>query len=139
MISDKGTVTYNQVQGKIVVTDNDFALSNIETLIKDLNKDAFREVALNVKIVNITVTDARDINASLNVQGINDKFNLNFGDAIDLINPADNSISFSDGKTSAMLSMLDTVGNATVENNIDVVTLNNMPITYPAYSKPFLH
>jgi len=128
VISVKGSVTFNDVQGKIVVTDNDFVLSSISNLIKDLNKDAFREVALSVQVINISISDDRDVNASLNIQGINDKFNLNFGDAIDFINPAKNSISFTDGKTSAMLSMLDKIGKATIENSVDVITLNNMPV-----------
>ncbi len=128
VVSSKGTVTFNDLQGKIIVTDNDFVLSNIGDLVDNLNKDSFREVALKVDIVNITITDKREINSSLDVQGINDKFNLNFGDAIDLANPVNNSISFSDGKTSAMLSMLDTVGKVSLENSIDVVTLNNMPV-----------
>lgn len=125
MVSEKGSVTFNDVQGKIVVTDNDFVLSNIDTLVADLNKDAFREIALNVQVVNITITDKRDINTSLNVQGINDKFSLGFGSIPDA---AGNLITFNDGNTEAMLSILDNLGKASVENRVDVVTLNNMPV-----------
>lgn len=128
IVSLKGKVTFNDVQGKIVVTDNDFVLANIESLVKDLNKDAFREVALNIQVVNITITDSRNINASLNIKGINDKLSYNFGDTVDLINPVDNGFTFGDGKTSAMLSLLDKIGKATIENTVDVITLNNMPI-----------
>lgn len=128
LISTKGSVTFNDSQGKIVVTDNDFILSSVSNLVDNLNKDAFREVTLDVKVVNLTVTDKRNIDASLNIKGINDKLNLGFGNAIDLLNLPDNTVSFDDGKTSAMLHILDKIGKAKVENSVQVVTLNNMPI-----------
>ena len=128
VISEKGTVTFNDVQGKIVVTDNDFVLSNVNGLIRDLNKDGFREIALKVQVVNVTMNDKRDLSASFDIQSINDKFAVSFGDAVDLLNPVKSSINFSDGKTSTMLSLLDSLGNATVENNVNVAVLNNMPV-----------
>lgn len=128
LISGKGTATYNDVQNKVIVTDNDFVLSTIESFINDLNKDALREVALDIEVVNLTITDSRNINASLNITGINDKLNLSFGNAIDFINLPDNSIGFQDNKTTAVLDMLDELGKVSVENKINAVTLNNMPI-----------
>ena len=128
LVSLKGSVTFNDVQGKIIVTDNDFVLSSIDSLVENLNKDAFREIMLDVKVINLTITDKRNIDASINIKGINDKFNIGFGSAIDLLNIPDNTVSFDDGKTSAMLQMLDHLGKAKVENSINVVTMNNMPV-----------
>lgn len=128
MVSEKGTVSFNDTQGKIILTDNDFVLSAVNDVIENLNQDAFREVFLKVEVINLTVNDDRDINTSINIQGINDKFNVSFGDAIDLLNAPENSITFDDGTTSAMLNLLDEVGQATVENKVVASTLNNMPV-----------
>ena len=130
LISSKGSVTFNDLQGKIVITDNDFILSQVESLVDDLNGDAYREITLKVEIINLAITDKRNLSASLDIQGINDKFNVAFGNPLGdiLTNTPENSIAFSDGKTSAMLSLLDELGKATVENNIVAPTLNNMPI-----------
>ena len=78
----------------------------------------------------MTVTDKRNISASLDIKGINDKLNVAFGNPISdvLATTTENSISFSDNKTSAMLSLLDELGKATVENNLIAPTLNNMPV-----------
>lgn len=130
LISSKGSVTFNDLQGKIVITDNDFILSQVESLVDNLNGDAYREITLKVEIINLTVTDKRNISASLDIQGINDKLNIAFGNPLSdvLGTTTENSISFSDGKTSAMLEMLDELGKATVENNLIAPTLNNMPV-----------
>tara|TARA_Y100000588_G_scaffold341918_1_gene386309 strand:+ start:5608 stop:7251 length:1644 start_codon:yes stop_codon:yes gene_type:complete len=130
LISSKGSVTFNDLQGKIVITDNDFILSQVESLVDNLNDDAYREITLKVEIVNLTVTDKRNISASLDIKGINDKLNVAFGNPISdvLATTTENSISFSDNKTSAMLSLLDELGKATVENNLIAPTLNNMPV-----------
>lgn len=128
MISKKGSVSFNDTQGKIIVTDNDFVLSAVEDVVTDLNKDAFREVSLKIEVINLTVNDTRNLSASLDIQGLNDKFNVSFGGGIDLNNAPDNSISFSDGTTSAMLELLDKVGQVNVENKVVATTLNNMPV-----------
>lgn len=128
MVSQKGTVTFNDTQGKIIVTDNDFVLSAVNDVISNLNGDAFREVALKVEVVNLTINDERNINASIDVKGLNDKFGLSFGNAFDLLNLPENTISFNDNKTSAMLNLLDKVGTANVENKVIATTLNNMPV-----------
>tara|TARA_Y100001960_G_scaffold321323_1_gene395803 strand:- start:34102 stop:35745 length:1644 start_codon:yes stop_codon:yes gene_type:complete len=130
LVSSKGSVTFNDLQGKIVLTDNDFILSQVESLVDDLNSDAYREVTLKVEIINLTVTDKRNLSASLDIKGINDKLNVAFGNPLSdvLGSTTENSIAFSDGKTSAMLQMLDEIGKATVENNLIAPTLNNMPV-----------
>lgn len=133
LISSKGSVTFNDLQSKIIVTDNDFILSQVDGLVKNLNDDAFREITLKIEVINVTITDQRNISASLDVQGINDKMNVAFGSPIDLVegvigSQPENSIAFSDGKTSAMLKLLDQLGKATVENNFTAPTLNNMPV-----------
>lgn len=132
LVSSKGTVTFNDLQNKVIITDNDFILSQVDKLVDNLNSDAFREITLKVEVINVTITDERNINASLDIQGINDKMSLAFGNPLDVVDgvlsPVENSIAFSDGKTSAMLKLLDEVGKATVENNFSAPTLNNMPV-----------
>lgn len=128
LVSEKGSATFNDVQNKIIVTDNDFVLSNIESFVDNLNKDALREIALKIEVVNVTISDDRDINASIDIQGINDKLGISFGDAIDFANLAENTFGYQDSKTTAVLEILDEVGKASVENKIDTVTLNNMPV-----------
>lgn len=128
MVSPRGQVSFNDSQGKIILTDNDFVLSAVDDVVENLNDDAFREVTLKIEVVNLTINDERNISASLDIQGLNDKFNFSLGDAFDFANAPENSLSFSDGTTSAMLQLLDKVGQATVENKVTAVTLNNMPI-----------
>jgi type IVB pilus formation R64 PilN family outer membrane protein len=128
MVSEKGKVTFNDAQGKIIVTDNDFVLADIDRVIGNLNRDAFKEVTLKVQVVSITMTDDRDLNASLNIQGINDKINLSLGTQLDNLTSNENLISFTDGTTTAFMQIFDSLGNATVENSVDAITLNNMPV-----------
>lgn len=128
LVTSKGTATFNDVQNKIIVTDNDFVLSNIESFVDNLNKDALREIALKIEVINVTISDDRNIDASIDIQGINDKILTSFGDAIDFANLAENTIGFQDNKTTAVLEILDEIGNASVENKINTVTLNNMPV-----------
>ncbi len=128
MVSEKGKVSFNDSQSKIIITDNDFVLADVDRIVKDLNHDAFKEVTLKVQVVSLTMTDKRDLSASLNIQGINDKISLSVGKSMDNLTSSENLISFTDGTTSAFMQIFDSLGSATVENSIDAITLNNMPI-----------
>lgn len=128
MVSEKGKVSFNDSQSKIIITDNDFVLADVDRIVKDLNHDAFKEVTLKVQVVSLTMTDKRDLSASLNIQGINDKISLSVGKDLDSLTSSENLISFTDGTTSAFMQIFDSLGSATVENSIDAITLNNMPI-----------
>lgn len=128
MVSEKGKISFNDTQGKIIVTDNDFVLADVNTIVDNLNSDAFKEVTLKVQVVSLTMTDDRNLSTSLNIQGINDKINLSVGKSLENLTSGENLISFTDGTTTAFMQIFDTLGNAKVANSIDATTLNNMPV-----------
>lgn len=127
MLSSQGRVSFNKTQGKVTVTDNDYNLLQIKNYLTELNSDAYKQITVDFKIVNLKIDDSRDIGINLNV--INDKLSFNLGSSA--INSANafNSIAFDNGSgDTALLNILDSFGTVKVDTNISVVTVNNMPV-----------
>lgn len=127
MLSSQGKVSFNKTQGKITVTDNDYNLLQVKNYLTDLNSDAYKQITVDFKIVNLKVDDSRDIGVNLNI--INDKLSFNLGAGALTAGNAFNSIGWENASgDKALLNILDTFGTVKVDTNISVVTVNNMPV-----------
>lgn len=127
MLSADGRVNLNKTQGKVTVTDNDYNISQIKNYVDDLNKDAYKQVTIDFKIVNLKLDDKRDIGINMNI--INDKLSLGFGNAAITAENGLNALSWKNGSgDSILLNVLDSLGQVKVDTNISVVTANNMPV-----------
>jgi MSHA biogenesis protein MshL len=127
MLSSEGKVSFNKTQGKVTVTDNDYTLSQVKNYLTELNSDAYKQITVDFKIVNLKLDDARDLGLNMNV--INDKLSLSFGVNALTAENAFNTIGWKNGKgDSALLNILDSYGTVKVDTNISVVTVNNMPV-----------
>lgn len=126
MLSTEGRVSYNKTQGKVTVTDNDYTLSQIKNYIENLNSDAYKQVTIDFKIVNLKLDDARDLGVNMNF--INDRLNINFGNGAITADNAFGSIAWTKGNDTILFNVLDTLGTVKVDTNISVVTANNMPV-----------
>ncbi len=126
MLSTEGRVSFNKTQGKVTVTDNDYTLSQIKSYIDNLNSDAYKQVTIDFKIVNLKLDDARDLGVNMNF--INDRLNFNFGNGAITADNAFGSIAWTKGNDKILFNVLDTLGTVKVDTNISVVTANNMPV-----------
>jgi type IVB pilus formation R64 PilN family outer membrane protein len=126
MLSSEGRVSFNKTQGKVTVTDNDYTLSQIKNYIENLNSDAYKQVTIDFKIINLKLDDARDLGVNMNF--INDRLNFNFGNGAITADNAFGSIAWTKGNDKVLLNVLDKLGTVKVDTNISVVTANNMPV-----------
>lgn len=125
MLSADGRMALNSTQGKITATDHDYILSKINKYIDSINLDAKKEVNFDVKVINLKLTDQRNI--GVNVNWINDKLNINLG-ANSAVTGAGSIIGFANNGDKALLNILDELGTARVSNKINTTTINNMPV-----------
>lgn len=126
MLSTEGRVSFNKTQGKVTVTDNDYTLSQIKNYIEGLNSDAYKQVTIDFKIINLKLDDSRDLGVNMNF--INDKLSFNFGNGAITADNAFGNISWASGNDKVLLNVLDKLGTVKVDTNISVVTANNMPV-----------
>lgn len=126
MLSTEGRVSFNKTQGKVTVTDNDYTLSQIRGYVKNLNDDAFKQVTVDFKIVNLKLDDSRDLGVNMNF--INDKLSFNLGNGAITADNGFGNISWANGNDKVLLNVLDKLGTVKVDTNISVVTANNMPV-----------
>jgi len=126
MLSNEGRVSFNKTQGKVTVTDNDYTLSQIKGYIENLNSDAYKQVTIDFKVVNLKLDDSRDLGINMNF--INDNLSLNFGNGAITAENAFGSLAWTNGNNKALLNVLDKLGTVKVDTNISVVTANNMPV-----------
>lgn len=125
MISGKGKIAFNSVQGKITVTDNDFNLAKVKEYITQLNNDAFKQVTIDINMINLKLNDNRNLGVSLNL--LNGRLSLLTGQGASSAANQFTGISYKGSKNSGLLNILDQFGQTTVEANISVVTSNNIP------------
>lgn len=125
MVSSKGTISFNAVQGKVTVTDNDFNIAKVKQYISELNADAFKQVTIDINMVNLKLNDNRNLGISLNF--INGRLSLLTGQGASTAANQFTGIGYTGDKGKALLNVLDQFGQTTVEANISVVTSNNIP------------
>lgn len=139
LLSSKGKVSFNPRIGKILVQDNDYVLSKIGHYIDELNSEFKRKIYIDVSFLNVKMS--KDKKAAINWNYVNKAlestalgdFSANLG-----LGPSFESLSFGgnmlDIKTAKGLNflagMLSTVGSVSFDNNMNVQTLNNSPISF---------
>lgn len=127
MLSTEGRVSFNKTQGKVTVTDNDYTLSQIKNYLSELNSDAYKQITVDFKIVNLKLDDTRDLGINMNI--INDELSLSLGANALTAENAFSKISWKNSSgDSILLNILDSYGTVKVDTNISVVTVNNMPV-----------
>lgn len=126
MISDKGFVSINSTQGKITVTDNDFVIAKVSKYINDLNEEAYKQISFDFKVINIKVSEERNIGVNLNT--INDRINLSLGTALAGVTNSQNSLAYSRNDDTLLLNILDEYGTVNVTTDLSTTTMNNMPV-----------
>lgn len=127
MLSTEGRVSFNKTQGKVTVTDNDYTLSQIKNYLSELNNDAYKQITVDFKIVNLKLDDTRDLGVNMNI--INDKLSFSLGANALTAENAFSNITWDNGEgDSILLNILDSYGTVKVDTNISVVTVNNMPV-----------
>ena len=127
MLSTEGRVSFNKTQGKVTVTDNDYTLSQIKNYLSELNNDAYKQITVDFKIVNLKLDDTRDLGVNMNI--INDKLSFSLGTGALTAENAFSNITWDNGNgDSVLLNILDSYGTVKVDTNISVVTVNNMPV-----------
>lgn len=126
MLSSEGRANFNKTQGKITITDNDFNIQMVGDYISNLNEDAYKQVTIDFKVVNLKLDDNRDISVDMNF------INGQLTTAFDTNAPAAilGSLGFKSksGKTNILFNVLDELGKAKVETDISVLTANNLPV-----------
>ena len=134
MLPDGATLNIIPTNGTMTVTAPPFTLQRISQYINSMNEKLARQVAISVKVLNVTLSDSQQI--ALNMQSvlnfINDKlkFTLNSTKAtLDNVNsdlsmtliPGDKHI----GQTDLIIQALKTQGTTSLMTSASVTTMNN--------------
>ena len=126
MLASHARANFNKTQGKITITDNDFNIQMVGDYIGNLNEDAYKQVTVDFKIVNLKLDDTRDLSVDMNL--INGKLTTAFSNNT----PAGMLGSFAyesaSGKRNVLFNVLDELGQAKVVTDISVLTVNNLPV-----------
>ncbi len=133
LLSKNGNVSANVSAGTITVTDEARALRKVEDFIKDYNDKLCRQVALQVRVWQLSVEDGQEF--GINLQAM---FDDGAGLALATGTPLDwstlggeLSASLTDGKlkdSSATLKALSTYGKTSLVTSGTGVTMNNQPL-----------
>jgi len=134
MLSGDGKSSFNTTQGKITITDNDYALSTVREYVDNLNKDTHKQVTLEVKVVNLKITDERDFGISLSHindsigSSITETLTLGLGNGLAGVSNSQNTLNWNNGNETAAINALDSYGNVRIDTSVSTVTMNNMPV-----------
>jgi type IVB pilus formation R64 PilN family outer membrane protein len=132
-----GRVAVSPSTGTISVTDTPRVLERVEQFIKDQNASLSRQVAVNVRVLSVEVSDSEDYGINWNAVYNNLSSNVAFkisstmpvsSDAAQFVlqtsTPSGNSWGAASG---AIISALSTQGRVSELTSANLVTLNNQP------------
>lgn len=130
LLSKQGTVVGNQAAGTLTVRDRPENIRQVSALIRDTNLRLSRQVALNVRVWSLEVSDDNEAGIDLQVLFANDDVSVVSGSlaALGGLNTA--SATLLSGKlknSTAVLKALKQWGNATQLTSGAVVAMNNAP------------
>lgn len=134
LLSKTGTVTANAASGTVTVTDTAPMLRRVESFVHDFNKKLSRQVAVEVRVWQLNVSDESDF--GLNLQALFEDQNLLLSSGATLANVASDTAgelaaTITGGKlkgSQATLKALSTFGKTTLVTSGSGVTMNNMPL-----------
>lgn len=136
LLSETGSVTANQAAGTITVRDSADKIKLVDTYIDELNKKLSRQVAINVQVWTLDISDNTDVGFNLYALFENSNVNIIAGN---LANFTDNiTASIVSGKlkgSNATLSALREFGNASSVTSASGIVMSNQPLPALAVSK----
>ncbi|MDR2819467.1 MAG: pilus assembly protein [Desulfovibrio sp.] len=138
MLSKNGSVATNQAAGTLTVRDNPDNMRQIGAVISDINNKLIRQVALNVQVWALEVTD--DGEAGLDLQAIfrNDDVSIVAGSLATLGRLNTASATIVSGKlkdSTGVLKALKQWGKATQVTSGGGVIMNNQPVPVQAVKR----
>jgi type IVB pilus formation R64 PilN family outer membrane protein len=136
MISGDGRVSFNKTQGKITIIDNDYTLSTVRKYVSDLNYETNKQVTLEIKIVNLKITDERNLGINLTHlndsigSSISESLTLGLGNAANSVSNSNNTLKWmnSTGNETLAINALDSYGTVKIDTSFSTMTMNNMPV-----------
>ena len=129
LLSPKGTVTANQGAGTITVQDKARIVSSVDTFIEEINTKMARQVALNIQVWSLEISDDTDLGFNLNVLFEEQNMAILAGSASSLANNITASIVSGKLKGSqATLNALKKWGNASSVTSASGIAMNNQPL-----------
>lgn len=138
MLSKRGSVVTNQSAGTITVRDKPENIRQIAAFIRETNIRLSRQVALNVRVWSLEVTDDTEAGLDLQVLFQNNDVALALGTIASADGLSTASATLMSGKlkdSRAVLKALKQWGNATQVTSGAVVTMNNQPAPVQAIRK----
>lgn len=136
LLSSSGTVTANQGAGTITVRDSADKIKLVDGYIDEINKKMSRQVAINVQVYSLELSDNNEAGFNLNALFENADINVIAGNVSNLSNNITASIVSGKLKGSnATLSALREFGNASQVTSASGIVMSNQPLPALAVSK----
>lgn len=133
LLSKEGSVTANMAAGTVTVSDNARTIRQVEGFINDYNKKLCRQVALQVRVWQLTIDNENEVGLNLKAM-FNDggKLSLSTGTPLDWASlGGELNATITGGKlkdSQATLKALSTYGKTTLVTSGSGVTMNNQPL-----------
>ncbi len=136
LLSSTGTVTANQGAGTITVRDSADKIKLVDSYVDEINKKMSRQVAINVQVYSLELSDDSEAGFNLNALFENADLSVVAGNVSNLSNNITASIVSGKLKGSnATLSALREFGNATQVTSASGIVMSNQPLPALAVSK----
>lgn len=133
MLSPYGKVLASPATGAITVVDTPDSLERISSYIEGENKALSRQIAVNVTVLSVTLTDSDEY--GINWTAVYNSLNRHYG-ITNSFTAADAAVGFTAGivgsskfsGTKALINALSEQGKVRRQTTASVVTLNNQPV-----------
>lgn len=136
LLSSTGTVTANQGAGTITVRDSADKIKLVDSYVDEINKKMSRQVAINVQVYSLELSDDSEAGFNLNALFENADLSVIAGNVSNLSNNITASIVSGKLKGSnATLSALREFGNASQVTSASGIVMSNQPLPALAVSK----
>ena len=134
MLPEGATLNVIPTNGTMTVTAPPFTLQRISQYVNSMNEKLSRQVAVSVKVLNVTLNDSRQM--TLNVQSVlkfvNDKLSFNLKSTTPAVEGIDSSLSMAlipgdkhIGPTELIMQALNTQGTTSLVTSAAITTMNN--------------
>lgn len=134
MLPEGASLNVIPTNGTLTVTAPPFTLQRISQYVNSLNEKLSRQVAINVKVLNVTLNDNRQMSLNVNsvLKFVKDKLKFTATSAAPTIDSLSGNLNMSIissdkhvGDTSLILQALNTQGTTSLVTSAAVTTMNN--------------
>ena len=134
MLPEGASLNVIPTNGTLTVTAPPFTLQRISQYVNSLNEKLSRQVAINVKVLNVTLNDNRQMSLNVNsvLKFVKDKLKFTATSAAPSIDSLSGNLNMSIissdkhiGDTSLILQALNTQGTTSLVTSAAVTTMNN--------------